>query len=87
MKERETNISDIELEIEDRLWQHLPTDEIVDALVYQALDTWKRQEREIDKHLWDGRIDDNQGDQMRKQNTYLAGDYITAVHLWARKAK
>ena len=87
MKHLETSIADIEIEIEDRMWQHLPTDEIVDGLVFQALDQWKRSEREIDKLLWDEKIDDKQGDKMRRENTFLCGDYITAVHLWARGGK
>lgn len=84
MKNLETSVADIELEVADRMWHHLPTEEVVDALVFQALDQWKRSERNIDQLLWDEKIDDKQGDKMRRENTFLTGDYITAVHLWAK---
>lgn len=78
------SIADIELEVDDRMWNHLPTDEIVDLLVFQALDSWKRDNRNIDTLLWDEKIDDKEGDRMRREATFTTGDYITAIHLWAR---
>lgn len=82
-----TSIADIELEVADRNLAHLPTDEIVLHLVFEALKSWKADYNAIGELLWDEKIDDKQGEKMRDQAAELTGDYITAVHLWARGGK
>lgn len=84
MKILETSIADIELEIEDRGWQHLSTEEIVDGLVFDALETWRLDQRQIKELLWDEKFDDAMAEKRSKENTFFCGDYITAVHLWAK---
>lgn len=79
-----TTIADIELEVIDRDLGHLPTDEIVLFLTAEALATWKSDLYAINQLLWDEKIDDNEGDRLKNQNVELIGDYITAVHLWAK---
>jgi uncharacterized protein YgfB (UPF0149 family) len=79
-----TTIADIELEVIDRDLGHLPTDEIVLFLTAEALATWKSDLYNINQLLWDEKIDDNEGDRLKNQNVELIGDYITAVHLWAK---
>lgn len=87
MKHLETSIADIELEIEDRQWTHLPTEEIVDGLVFDALEVWRKDQAQIKELLWNEKLDDKMAEQRTKENTFVCGDYITAVHLWARGAK
>lgn len=79
-----TTIADIELEVIDRDLGHLPTDEIVLFLTAEALATWKSDLYAINQLLWDEKIDDKEGDRLKNQNVELIGDYITAVHLWAK---
>ena len=79
-----TTIADIELEVEDRGLAHLPTDEIVLYLVSEALKSWKADYNSIGELLWDEKIDDKQGEKMRDQAAELTGDYIAAVHQWAK---
>ena len=87
MKHLETTIADIELEIQDRGWQHLPTEEIVGGLVFDALETWRKDQQEIKQLLWDEKFDDQMAEKRTEENTFICGDYITAVHLWARGGK
>jgi len=82
-----TEISDIELEVLDRGLTNLPTDEVVLLLVSEALAQWKRELFNISEALWDESMDDIVGNIRKKQNIELTGDYITAVHLWARGNK
>lgn len=82
-----TSVADIELEVVDRGLSHKPTDEIVLFLVGEALTMWKRELFVINEALWDETMDDKMGDERKKQNIELTGDYITAVHLWARGGK
>lgn len=81
------SIADIELEIEDRDLKHLPTEEIVIFLVAEALDSWKHELKQINELLWEEKLDDTMGDARKKENIEVTGDYITAVHLWARGGK
>lgn len=81
----QTTIADIDLEVIDRGLGHLPTDEVVLKLTAEALKTWKSDLYNIDQLLWDEKIDDTEGDRMKNINVELIGDYITAVHLWARQ--
>jgi hypothetical protein len=80
-----TTIADIELEIVDRQLTHLTTDEVVLYLTADALKTWKSDLYAINQLLWDEKIDDAEGDRLKNQNVELIGDYITAVHIWARQ--
>ncbi len=82
-----TSVADIELEVADRGLAHMPTEEIVLFLVGEALTFWKRELNAIKDMLWEETIDDTMGDERKKQNIELTGDYITAVHLWARGGK
>ena len=82
-----TSIADIELEVADRGLAHMPTDEVVLFLVGEALTMWKRDLFAINEALWDETMNDKMGDDRKKQNIELTGDYITAVHLWARGGK
>lgn len=87
MKRIETTIADIELEIEDRGWQHKSTEDIVNGLVFDALGVWYEDQRQIKQLLWDEKLDDEMAEKRSEENTWLCGDYITAVHLWARGGK
>ncbi len=80
-----TTIADIDLEVIDRGISHLPTDEIVICLTAEALKHWKSDLYNINQLLWDEKIDDKEGDRLKNQNVEIVGDYITAVHLWARQ--
>ena len=82
-----TSIADIELEVAARGLAHLPTEEIVLFLVGEALTMWKRDTEAVSQLLWDEKIDDKEGDRLKQQAAELTGDYITAVHLWARGGK
>ena len=79
-----TSIADIELEVADRNLAHLPTDEIVLFLVGEALTLWKRDLNAINDALWDEKMDDTMGNERKKQNIETTGDYIAAVHQWAK---
>mgnify|MGYP006935496873 FL=1 len=80
-----TTIADIDLEVIDRGLGHLPTDEVVLYLTFEALKHWKSDLYNINQLLWDEKIDDKEGDRLKNQNVEIVGDYITAVHLWARQ--
>lgn len=80
----QTTIADIELEVTDRGLAHMPTDEIVLLLVEEALTHWKRDLFAINEALWEETMDDRMGDERKKQNVELTGDYIAAVHQWAK---
>lgn len=80
-----TTIADIDLEVIDRGISHLPTDEVVLYLTAEALKHWKSDLYNINQLLWDEKIDDKEGDRLKNQNVEIVGDYITAVHLWARQ--
>lgn len=83
----EFSISDVELEVEDRGLTNESTEDIVLLLTFEALETWARDVKEIKRLLWDEKLNDNQGQKFIDKKTETTGDYITAVHLWARGRK
>ena len=80
-------IADIEEEIQERQLGHMTTDEIVLFLTGECLEIWRRDLMEIKERLWNEQFNDAMGDAKKKENIELTGEYITAVHLWAKGIK
>lgn len=81
------SISDIELDIEDLGLQNLPTEEIVFRLTSDTMRSYLTFLHELERALWAEKISDEQANKMEFDKVEQCGDYITAVHLWARGGK